>query len=82
MFMCILTTLVESQHIDHGTHTWAFAHVVPRASIGKNSNTGDHCFTESSASIGNNATTKNGNAIWDGVTPEDGAFVGLHVFYR
>jgi acetyltransferase-like isoleucine patch superfamily enzyme len=50
-------------------------------SIGVNCNIGDHCFIESGAVIGNNVTIKNANMIWEGVTLEDGVFVGPHVFF-
>lgn len=39
-------------------------------------------FIESGVVVGNNVTIKNGNMIWEGVTLEDGMFVGPHVFSR
>lgn len=70
------TALVESSSIGEGTRIWAFAHVMKGASIGENCNIGDHCFVESGASVGRDVTVKNGVCIWEGVTIEDGVFVG------
>jgi acetyltransferase-like isoleucine patch superfamily enzyme len=75
------TAIVETQHIGQGTRIWAFAHVMKDVSIGANCNIGDHCFIESGVAVGNNVTIKNGNMIWEGLTLEDGAFVGPHVFF-
>jgi acetyltransferase-like isoleucine patch superfamily enzyme len=73
--------LVESQDIGPGTSIWAFAHVMKGAKIGENCNIGDHCFVERGAVIGKNVTVKNSNMIWEGITLEDGVFVGPHVFF-
>ncbi len=75
------TALVESQQIGDGTRVWAFAHVMKDAAIGMACNIGDHCFVESGAHIGNYVTVKNGNMIWEGITLEDGVFVGPRVFF-
>jgi len=50
-------------------------------SIGVNCNIGDHSFIEAGAIVGNNVTIKNANMIWEGVTLEDGVFVGPHVLF-
>jgi acetyltransferase-like isoleucine patch superfamily enzyme len=70
------TAIVETQHIGQGTRIWAFAHVMKEVSIGTNCNIGDHCFVESGVTVGNNVTIKNRNTIWEGITLEDGVFVG------
>ena len=75
------TALVESKQIGQGTRVWAFAHVMEDVSIGENCNIGDHCFVEAGARIGNNVTIKNGNMIWEGITLEDGVFVGPSVHF-
>lgn len=68
--------LVESDAIGEGTRVWAFAHVMPGATIGKNCNICDHAFVEEGAVLGDNVTVKNGVAIWDGVTVGDYCFLG------
>lgn len=73
--------LVETAQIGAGTRIWAFAHVMPGASIGEDCNIGDHCFIETGARVGNQVTIKNGTLIWDGVTLEDGVFVGPGVLF-
>ena len=75
------TAIVESQLIGAGTRIWAFTHILKGAMVGENCNIGDHCFIEGGAKIGNNVTIKNNNMIWEGVTLEDGVFVGPHVFF-
>jgi acetyltransferase-like isoleucine patch superfamily enzyme len=75
------TALVETDQIGAGTSIWAYAHIMRGAAIGENCNVGDHCFIERGAVIGNNVTVKNGNMIWEGVTLEDGVFVGPHAFF-
>ncbi|MFQ5854693.1 MAG: DapH/DapD/GlmU-related protein [Anaerolineae bacterium] len=74
-------SIVESQQIGQGTRIWAFTHVMKDVSIGANCNIGDHCFIESGVIIRNNVTIKNGNMVWEGVTLEDGVFVGPHVLF-
>ena len=38
--------LCESHAIGDGTRVWAFAHILPRATIGKDCNVCDHVFIE------------------------------------
>lgn len=61
-----------------GAHTrvWAFAHVMSGAKIGSHCNICDYAFVESGATLGNWVTIKNGVHIWEGVTIEDGVFLG------
>jgi acetyltransferase-like isoleucine patch superfamily enzyme len=73
--------LVETQEIGEGTRVWAFTHIMQGASIGTNCNIGGHCFIESGARLGNNVTVKNGNMLWEGVTLQDGVFVGPQVVF-
>ena len=70
------TALVESDDIGAGTRVWAYTHVLPGASIGRDCNLGDHCFVEGGARLGDAVTLKNGTMVWEGVTLEDGVFVG------
>lgn len=68
--------LVESDDIGPGTRVWAFAHVMRGARIGSNCNIGDHAFVEAAAVVGDNVTIKNNVCIWEGVSLEEGVFVG------
>jgi len=75
------SALVESQEIGAGTKIWAYAHIMKGVVVGVNCNIGDHTFMETGAVVGNFVTIKNGNMLWEGVTLEDGVFVGPHVFF-
>lgn len=73
--------MCETDQVGEGTRIWAYAHILKGAVIGTHCNIGDHCFVEGGAVIGSYVTIKNGNMIWEGVTLEDGVFVGPHVFF-
>lgn len=62
--------------IGAGTRVWAFAHVLPGATIGADCNICDHVFVENDVVIGNRVTVKSGVQLWDGVRLEDDVFVG------
>ncbi|MGB9499928.1 MAG: acyltransferase [Dissulfuribacterales bacterium] len=68
--------LVESENIGKGTRVWAFAHILPKARIGKNCNICDHTFIENDVVIGDNVTIKCGVQLWDGLVVEDNVFIG------
>jgi len=67
--------LVESKKIGKNTRIWAFAHVLPGASIGADCNICDHVFIENDVVIGNRVTVKCGVQVWDGVRLEDDVMV-------
>ena len=68
--------LCESTHIGDGTRIWAFAHILPAASIGRDCNICDGVFVENDVRVGDRVTVKCGVQLWDGVTLEDDVFVG------
>lgn len=68
--------LVETESIGSGTRIWAFTHILPGASIGKDCNLCDHIFIENGVSIGDRVTIKCGVQLWNGLTIEDDVFVG------
>ena len=68
--------LCESPTVGEGTRIWAFAHVLPRARIGKGCNICDGVFVENDVSVGDNVTVKCGVQLWDGLSLEDDVFVG------
>jgi acetyltransferase-like isoleucine patch superfamily enzyme len=71
----------ESDDIGPRTRIWAFAHVLPGASVGSDCNLCDAVFVEGGARIGDRVTVKNGTLLWDGVTVEDDAFIGPGVVF-
>lgn len=73
--------LCESDDIGPRTRIWAFAHVLPGASVGADCNVCDHAFIESGAAIGDRVTVKNRVMIFDGVTIEDDVFLGPAVVF-
>jgi UDP-2-acetamido-3-amino-2,3-dideoxy-glucuronate N-acetyltransferase len=68
------TALVETDRIGSGTRIWAFVHVMPNVTIGRDCNIGDHVFIESNVTLGDDVTVKNGVSIWEHV------HIGNHVF--
>lgn len=68
--------LVESKKIGEKTRIWAFAHVLPGASIGQDCNICDHVFIENDVIIGDRVTVKCGVQLWDGIEVEDDVFIG------
>lgn len=68
--------LVETQRIGDGTRVWAFAHILPKATIGSDCNICDHVFIENDVVIGDRVTVKCGVQIWDGMRIEDDVFIG------
>lgn len=70
------TAIVETDRIGDKTRIWAFAHVLPDVTIGRDCNIGDHCFIENDVEIGNEVVIKNGVSLWAGVALEDRVFVG------
>jgi UDP-2-acetamido-3-amino-2,3-dideoxy-glucuronate N-acetyltransferase len=68
--------LCESDDVGPGTNIWAFAHVLPGASVGADCNICDGVFIEDGAIVGDRVTIKCGVQIWRGVELEDDVFVG------
>jgi UDP-2-acetamido-3-amino-2,3-dideoxy-glucuronate N-acetyltransferase len=68
--------LCESTTIGEGTRVWAFAHVLPRAVIGRDCNICDHVFIENHVVIGDRVTIKSGVQLWDGLRVADDVFIG------
>ena len=73
--------LVEAEKIGSRTRIWAFAHVLPGATIGEDCNICDHVFIENDVRVGNRVTIKCGVQLWDGVTLEDDVFIGPNVTF-
>ncbi len=75
------TAIVETDQIGRGTRIWAFTHVMENVDIGDDCNIGEHCFLEAGVSVGSHSTIKNGNMLWEGVSLEEGVFVGPQVCF-
>ncbi|MEO7190774.1 MAG: WxcM-like domain-containing protein [Vicinamibacterales bacterium] len=68
--------ICESPHVGEGTRVWAFAHVLPGATVGRDCNICDHVFIENDVSVGNRVTIKCGVQLWDGLRVADDVFIG------
>jgi len=66
----------DPSQIGDGTRIWAFAHVLPGATIGADCNICDGVFVENDVTVGNRVTIKCGVQLWDGVRVEDDVFIG------
>lgn len=75
------SAICESQKVGEGTRIWAFVHVLPGATIGKDCNICDFVFIENQVVIGDRTTIKSGVQIWDGVTIGSDVFVGPNVTF-
>lgn len=72
---------VQCADLGDDTRVWQYVVILPRAKIGRNCNICSHCFLENDIVLGDNVTVKPFVAICDGVTIEDGAFIGPHVSF-
>jgi len=68
--------LCETTSIGAGSRVWAFAHILPGATIGRDCNICDHTFIENQVVVGDRVTIKCGVQLWDGVRLEADVFVG------
>lgn len=68
--------LCETDKIGDGTRIWAFAHILPGASIGRDCNICDGVFIEGGVGVGDRVTVKCGVQLWDGVTVGNDVFIG------
>jgi UDP-2-acetamido-3-amino-2,3-dideoxy-glucuronate N-acetyltransferase len=73
--------LCESSRIGDDTRIWAFTHILPGATIGRDCNICDHVFVENDVSVGNRVTVKCGVQLWDGVQIDDDVFIGPNVTF-
>src|SRR5262245_13696359 len=73
--------LCEASAVGENTRVWAFAHVLPGATIGKDCNICDHVFIENDVMIGDRVTIKCGVQLWDGLRVADDAFIGPNVTF-
>ena len=68
--------LCETLRVGPGTRIYAFAHILPGATLGADCNICDGVFIENDVTVGNRVTIKCGVQLWDGITIEDDVFIG------
>jgi acetyltransferase-like isoleucine patch superfamily enzyme/dTDP-4-dehydrorhamnose 3,5-epimerase-like enzyme len=68
--------ITESVRIGKRTKIWAFAHVLPGATIGEDVNICDNVFIDNDVQVGDRVTVKCGVQLWDGPRVEDDVFIG------
>ena len=68
-------------HIGAGTRIWRQAHVREHAHIGETCNIGKGVYIDTHVHIGSNAKIQNHASLFEGLTLEDGVFVGPHVCF-
>ena len=68
--------ICETTTVGRGTRIWAFAHVLPGATLGTDCNICDHVFIENDVIVGDRVTVKSGVQLWDGVRLGNDVFVG------
>jgi len=73
--------LCEASAVGENTRIWAFAHVLPGATLGKECNICDHVFIENDVVIGDRVTVKCGVQLWDGLRVGDDVFIGPNVTF-
>ena len=73
--------LCETSSVGENTRIWAFAHVLPGATIGKDCSISDHVFIENDVVIGDCVTIKCGVQLWDGLRVADDVFIGPNVTF-
>jgi acetyltransferase-like isoleucine patch superfamily enzyme len=70
------SALCETASVGPGTRIWAFAHILPGASIGRDCNVCDGVFIENDVVVGDRVTIKPGVQLWDGARIADDVFIG------
>jgi acetyltransferase-like isoleucine patch superfamily enzyme/dTDP-4-dehydrorhamnose 3,5-epimerase-like enzyme len=68
--------ICESAAVGRGTRIWAFAHVLPGATLGADCNICDQVFIENDVVLGDRVTVKSGVQLWDGLRVGDDVFIG------
>ena len=75
------SAICETNALGDDTRIWAFAHVLPGATIGMQCNICDGVFVENDVVVGDRVTIKCGVQLWDGVRVEDDVFIGPNVTF-
>lgn len=75
-FYTHVTAIVETDSIGYGTKIWAFSHISKGVVIGTNCVIGEGVHIGPNVVIGDNCKIQNHSLIYEGVTIEDGVFLG------
>jgi acetyltransferase-like isoleucine patch superfamily enzyme len=71
----------EGAIVGANTRVWHHAHIRNGARVGENCTLGHSVYVDTGASVGNNCKLENRVSIFQGVTLEDGVFVGPHATF-
>jgi UDP-2-acetamido-3-amino-2,3-dideoxy-glucuronate N-acetyltransferase len=71
----------DGAQVGAGTRIWRQAHVRAHARIGEQCNIGKGVYVESHVRLGSRVKVQNHVSIFEGVTIEDGVFIGPHVCF-
>lgn len=67
--------------VGEDTRIWRQAHIREHACVGEHCNIGKGVYIDAHVQIGSNVKIQNHSSIFEGVTLEDGVFVGPHVCF-
>ena len=76
-----LAEVEPEAQVGSGTRIWRQAHVRTHASIGEVCNIGKGVYVESHVRIGSHVKIQNHVSLFEGLTVEDGVFIGPHVCF-
>jgi UDP-2-acetamido-3-amino-2,3-dideoxy-glucuronate N-acetyltransferase len=68
-------------HIGEGSQIWSYTQVRTGARIGSNCILGRNCFVDVDVTVGDNVKIQNNSSLYEGLTVEDGVFIGPHVIF-
>jgi UDP-2-acetamido-3-amino-2,3-dideoxy-glucuronate N-acetyltransferase len=71
----------DEADIGAGTKIWGHAQVRPGAHLGVNCILGKGVFIDTHVTLGDNCKVQNYSSVYEGVTVEDGVFIGPHVCF-
>ena len=67
--------------IGAGTRVWSNVQIREGARIGSNCILGRNCFVDVDVTVGDNVKIQNNSSLYEGLTVEDGVFIGPHVIF-
>jgi len=67
--------------IGDGTKIWANVQVRSGAVVGRNVILGRNSFVDVDVTVGDNVKVQNNSSLYEGLTVEDGVFIGPHVIF-
>jgi acetyltransferase-like isoleucine patch superfamily enzyme len=73
--------VAESAAIGPGTRIWHFAQVRERAQVGDECNVGKGVYIGADVVVGRRCKIENDASLFEGLTVEDGVFIGPHVVF-